>query len=152
MRFIDKYDFLSNFYTCPVSIYVNDKTLTFRNSEAAFQAQKNFELADKFCYLTGYEAKKYGKQIPLTTPDWNNYRLTAMAKALHAKFSSDKLLNKLKEVKEEIVEDNYWNDFYWGVCKGRGQNMLGKMLMIIRDTNNSLPALTKFISEVTNIN
>lgn len=150
MRFVDKYDFLSNFYICPVSINIGSKTLTFRNSEAAFQAQKNFELADKFCYLTGYEAKKYGKQIPLTTENWDVYRLTAMAKALHAKFNSSKLLNKLKEITEEIVEDNYWNDFYWGVCKGKGQNMLGKMLMVVRDSNNSLTALNEFVHKVIN--
>ena len=30
-------------------------------------------------------------------------------------------------------ETNHWNDTYWGVCNGVGQNMLGRMLMFIRD-------------------
>lgn len=33
----------------------------------------------------------------------------------------------------EIVEENSWRDTYWGVCKGVGENHLGKILMKIRD-------------------
>lgn len=65
MQFRDKYSFLSNFYTTPVKVIINDKELLFQNSEAAFHAHKNKALADKFCLLTGYQAKKYGKEIPL---------------------------------------------------------------------------------------
>jgi predicted NAD-dependent protein-ADP-ribosyltransferase YbiA (DUF1768 family) len=28
---------------------------------------------------------------------------------------------------------NYWNDKFWGICKGVGENHLGKILMQIRD-------------------
>ena len=31
--------------------------------------------------------------------------------------------------KQEIVEGNYWGDTFWGVCKGKGDNRLGKILM-----------------------
>lgn len=34
---------------------------------------------------------------------------------------------------EELVEGNNWNDTYWGVCKGVGENHLGKILIRIRD-------------------
>ncbi len=34
----------------------------------------------------------------------------------------------------EIVERNTWNDTFWGVCKGKGENHLGILLMEIRDS------------------
>ena len=33
----------------------------------------------------------------------------------------------------ELIEGNSWNDTYWGVCSGRGQNKLGKILMRVRE-------------------
>ena len=33
----------------------------------------------------------------------------------------------------ELIEGNNWGDTFWGVCNGRGENMLGKLLMEIRD-------------------
>jgi predicted NAD-dependent protein-ADP-ribosyltransferase YbiA (DUF1768 family) len=32
-----------------------------------------------------------------------------------------------------LIEGNDWHDTYWGVCLGRGQNMLGKILMSVRE-------------------
>jgi predicted NAD-dependent protein-ADP-ribosyltransferase YbiA (DUF1768 family) len=32
----------------------------------------------------------------------------------------------------ELVEYNYWGDLYWGVCRGEGENHLGRILMEIR--------------------
>ena len=39
----------------------------------------------------------------------------------------------LKTGNQELVEGNTWNDTYWGRCKGRGSNHLGKILMRIRE-------------------
>ena len=33
---------------------------------------------------------------------------------------------------QELVEGNTWNDTYWGICRGEGQNNLGKILMKVR--------------------
>ena len=33
----------------------------------------------------------------------------------------------------ELVEGNVWNDMTWGVCNGKGENLLGKILMDVRD-------------------
>ena len=144
----DKYFFLSNFYPCLVHINIEGKEILFQNAEAAFQAQKNAELAPHFALLQAWEAKKLGKGIAITTPNWNTYRLTAMAKALHSKFSDPKLMEMLQDVNEEIVEDNYWNDTYWGVCKGNGKNMLGKMLTNIKENNNDFDTLMSYIHDV----
>ena len=32
----------------------------------------------------------------------------------------------------ELIEGNNWHDTFWGVCKGKGQNNLGKILMEVR--------------------
>jgi hypothetical protein len=32
-----------------------------------------------------------------------------------------------------LVEGNTWNDRYWGVCRGVGQNKLGHLLMKLRE-------------------
>jgi predicted NAD-dependent protein-ADP-ribosyltransferase YbiA (DUF1768 family) len=32
----------------------------------------------------------------------------------------------------QLIEGNYWGDTFWGVCKGKGENWLGKLLMEIR--------------------
>ena len=131
---------------------LNDKIFIFQNTEAAFQAQKNINLAEHFCLLSASEAKKLGRQIPITTENWNEYRLYAMADALHEKFKDYSLLVQLKSVTEEIVEDNYWNDTFWGVCtnktyKHEGKNMLGKLLMCIRDNNNNKDILYNYIDK-----
>ena len=39
----------------------------------------------------------------------------------------------LKTEDELLVEENSWGDTYWGKCKGKGQNKLGKILMRVRD-------------------
>ena len=33
---------------------------------------------------------------------------------------------------EELIEENWWNDTFWGVCRGVGKNHLGQILMKIR--------------------
>ena len=74
-----------------------------------------------------------------------------MAKVLHNKFKNYGLLFLLKLIKEEIVEDNYWDDTFWGVCTNKnynhvGKNILGKMLMNIRDNNNDYDVLLAYIN------
>lgn len=152
MLFKDKYFFLSNFYPCDVTVEINGKSIKYKNAEAAYQAQKNYSVADKFVLLSGAEAKKLGSQIPVTTESWNTERLYAMAKALHSKFTHYGLLFMLKLVKEEIIEDNYWGDTFWGICKNKkynneGKNILGKMLMNIRDNNNDYNCLIAYINK-----
>lgn len=151
MLFKDKYFFLSNFYPCEIVIEINGEKLSYKNAEAAYQAQKNYSVADKFMLLPGAQAKKLGKTIPLTTENWNQERLYAMAKVLHSKFTNYALLFMLKLIKEEIVEDNFWGDTFWGVCTNKkydhvGKNVLGKMLMNIRDNNNDYNCLLAYIN------
>lgn len=34
----------------------------------------------------------------------------------------------------ELIEGNTWGDTTWGVCRGKGENLLGKILMAVRET------------------
>ena len=52
---------------------------------------------------------------------------------LQQKFSFTVLKRQLLETgAAELIEGNYWGDRYWGVCKGVGDNWLGKLLMTVR--------------------
>lgn len=83
-------------------------------------------------------AKKYARAIPLRE-NWDSLKLSAMEFALNYKFAKGTThLEKLKAFEGEIVEYNYWHDNYWGSClcprcNDKGENMLGKLLMIIRN-------------------
>ena len=144
----DKYFFLSNFYPCDIELEIDGKICKFKSTEAAFQAQKHPEIADKWSQIKPLEAKRLGEELVVTVPDWTHYQLYAMAKALHEKFKNRYLLLQLKNIKEEIIEDNYWHDTFWGVCKGEGKNMLGKMLTNIKENNNSYEALIEYIENI----
>jgi len=133
--FADFYAFLSNFYPCPVEY----QGLMFKNSEAAYQAQKCLNVYEKvnFTSLAANEAKQLGKKIALV-PAWNDrsnrLKLRVMSEVVHAKFSqNDYLRTKLEcTLDAALIEGNWWGDTYWGVCKNEGLNMLGKLLMAER--------------------
>lgn len=138
MEFRNEYWFLSNFYPC--SITDSRDGLTFECVESAFQASKcaNPEDRKRFVKLTGAQAKKLGRQIKLRD-DWDSVKVDLMREFVSLKFSNAELKAKLRAIKGDIVENNYWNDTFWGVCKGKGENHLGKILMQIRDSNVSKP-------------
>lgn len=46
----------------------------------------------------------------------------------------EKLRTKLIATGEKYIEEtNWWGDIYWGVCNGKGENNLGKILMNVRE-------------------
>ena len=124
--------FLSNFYENGVYY----EGLWYRNAESAFQSAKCIDKTDrnKFKNLTGAQAKALGKTIKLRS-DWNEIKVRVMYEVLCAKFESQEILRiwLLETGNQEIVEGNTWGDTFWGVCNGKGQNQLGKLLMGIRE-------------------
>ena len=52
-----------------------------------------------------------------------------------AKFTqNEELKKKLIDTGDAtLIEGNTWNDTFWGVCNGVGENNLGKILMKIRE-------------------
>lgn len=129
-QFRGNYFFLSNFYVYPF-IY---KGLTYQCAEAAFQAQKDPSRSKMFTNLSGAEARALGKSKKIILPeDWDERRLEVMKEVLLAKFTIPDLnIHLLTTGNEELVETNTWRDTFWGVCNGKGENHLGKLLMEIR--------------------
>ena len=130
-EFKEKYFFLSNFYNAPV-IY---EGLLYQNNEAAFQSAKvlDIERRKQFCELDPSIAKRKGRNVILRH-DWEKIKDKVMEDCVRDKFTRNLDLRQrlLDTGNEELVEGNMWNDTYWGVCRGRGKNMLGKILMKIR--------------------
>lgn len=52
---------------------------------------------------------------------------------LRQKFSKEPFVSKLLSTGCCYIEEtNHWKDTFWGVCDGRGENILGKLIMVIR--------------------
>lgn len=130
-NFRDEYFFLSNFYPCDITI----DGITYKSSEAAFQAQKcvNNEERKKFAKMTPGQAKKYGKQVDLR-PDWEDVKVDIMRRIVSEKFKQNPMLLEqlIATGDRAIVECNAWRDTFWGVSHGKGKNHLGKILMEVR--------------------
>lgn len=130
--FRGNFQFLSNFAVTPFE-YDGQPYL---NSEAAFQAQKTLDLKQraKFSYYDPKTAKRMGRTVTLRQ-DWTNVKLSIMENILYAKFTSADWLREqlLSTGDRPLVEGNTWGDTFWGVCKGVGENHLGKLLMRVRD-------------------
>lgn len=132
MFFRDDFAFLSNMFPCKI-IY---KDLHFQSSESLYQAAKckDKSLISNFCNLDGYRAKKLGRKVQLID-NWEQIKIDVMRKCVYLKFTQNPiLLQKLKKVKGLISEENTWNDTFWGICNGEGENHLGKILMEFRDS------------------
>jgi ribA/ribD-fused uncharacterized protein len=141
--------FLSNMYPCPVEI----QGKVYKCAESAYQSAKlaldmpnrAYEQS-KFLWWDGFQAKKEVKQFPLRT-DWHTAKVRVMLRVLRAKFGQNQELATLLLAtgEEELVETNSWGDRFWGVCKGHGQNQLGKLLMQVREELKS-PSLRTIVA------
>lgn len=129
--FNDEFRFLSNFW--PAKIFYNDEF--WPNVECAYQAYKSDdpEVREEFKTLTAGEAKKKGGEIRLRD-DWEVIKDSIMCELVFAKFTQNKDLGDMLLLTEDlyIEETNWWNDVYWGVCNGIGENKLGIMIMKVR--------------------
>lgn len=131
-RFDGDYAFLSNFYEFPVMF----DGILYPTNEHAFQAAKTLDFEERKAIAalpTPGKAKRAGRRVSLRE-DWENVKDSIMKEICLVKFSNKELRDKLVQTKpHELIEGNTWNDRYWGVCNGTGENHLGKILMEIRD-------------------
>ena len=132
--FFKEYYFLSNFYPCDIICNDFSTPITFKNSEAMFQAMKCPSRVREFSNLSAQEAKRLGRHVNLRE-DWEEVKDEIMKYCLRSKFDQN------PELKAELIktnglhleEANTWGDKYWGTVNGEGKNMLGKLLMELRD-------------------
>lgn len=128
--FRGEYYFLSNF--SPSKITLNG--YTFDNGESAFQSFKDLSMQHTYVGTIPSYAKRKGRQGRLRK-DWESIKDQIMYDVVKAKFTQNEdLKQKLLDTGYEIlIEGNDWNDTYWGMCNGVGENMLGRILMLVRE-------------------
>ncbi len=132
-NFMGEYRFLSNFWMSPVEM----KRIVYPSVEHAYQAAKTFDKKERKIIeyaITPGQAKKLGKKLVLRE-DWEKVKIPIMKELVKRKFKDSTLKALLKKTGDkELIEGNTWGDTFWGICKGIGENHLGKILMEVRKT------------------
>lgn len=130
--FENEFAFLSNFYPSKICY----EGIDYPTVEHAFQAAKTFDFYQRVAIAaapTPGKAKRMGRSVSLR-PDWEEVKDSIMEELVRRKFKDKYLALLLWSTGEkELIEGNWWNDTYWGVCNGVGRNQLGKTLMKIRE-------------------
>lgn len=131
----DPYGAFSNFAAYPIVI----RGVEWRTNEHYFQAQKFAGTAHEEAIrrvASPAVAARMGRsrKRPLR-PDWETVKDDIMLEAIRAKFMQHPALARLlldtgnAPIVERTPRDRYWGDG----GDGSGQNMLGKLLMRVRD-------------------
>lgn len=135
--FREEYSFLSNFTYFEKPMVRGD--LVFSTNEHFYVAMKttDHEVRKQVCDHPMKGLKKFGNSFSLRE-DWDDIKLDVMLYGLRYKFSkhNPQLRQKLLSTGQtELVEYNWWNDTFWGVClkTEMGENNLGKLLMQVRE-------------------
>lgn len=155
-EFRNKYQFLSNFYL----VSIDTGMRIYDSVEHYYQAMKSWPgVLVKIGTITKIEenttkktvrqwisesptpgeAKRRGRKINLRS-DWEDIKIPIMKWGLQQKFTQETLAKNLLETHNKIlIEGNWWHDNFWGECKCNkckntlGENMLGKLLMEVRN-------------------
>lgn len=129
--FQGEHRWLSNFW--PAVVLFEGET--YPSVEHAYVAAKTLDLELRREIRTVNSpgsVKRIGRGITLR-PDWEAVKLEVMEHLLREKFKDPTLRSQLiATADQELVEGNHWGDTFWGVCRGVGQNNLGRLLMKIR--------------------
>lgn len=136
-RFMGDWRFLSNFAPCPWITFEED---VYPTVEHAFQAAKtdnyHVRMEIRSARQPGH-AKRMGRSISPLPHGWGQTRIDVMRELLAQKFSAgrqpDYLAGLLRTGTAQLIESNEWGDRFWGVCDGVGANMLGILLMELRE-------------------
>lgn len=118
---------LSNFW--PAIVLLDGHV--YPSVENAYQAAKMHpSRRAPFRECTAGQAKRLGRAGGVR-PDWEQVKVPTMRVLIAEKFTpgSDLADRLLATGDFELIEGNTWGDTFWGVCRGRGENTLGKLLM-----------------------
>jgi len=132
--FSGDYHWLSNFELVSGGIPLDG--LMFPTTEHAYQAAKTVHIHERQAVLhcrTPGQAKRQGKLLTLRS-DWEEIKYSLMYMLCSYKFHRVPFRQLLLDTYPiTLVEGNTWGDTYWGVYNGVGQNVLGRLLMHIRN-------------------
>ena len=117
--------------------FTDENGKRWKSVEHYFQAAKTDDPKEKLLIQnasTPAIAKKLSKKVKMRK-EWDNIKVDVMRKALKMKFDQNKKIrdNLLSTYDCYIIEGNNWGDTFWGEVNGRGLNVLGKLLMELRD-------------------
>ena len=164
-KFEGRYRFLSNFYPCKIE----HQGIKYPSVENFYVAMKvnDQQLINGIYYTPGdfremiaritnpAEVKKLGSKVKLRT-GWNEKKLEVMNWAVRQKFKDETLSEMLLSTgDQELIEGNWWKDYFWGVCNGKGENNLGKILMTVREEislQNQKPSIEDIIKDKNKLN
>lgn len=131
LGFFNEHRYLSNYQFVDVEF----EGMKFRSTEHAYMAAKtlDIDLRKQIQKLPNpKDAKAFGRTLQLRE-DWEDVKFDVMKDLLIQKFAQEPFRTKLLSTGEAYLEEtNTWGDIIWGVCKGKGQNNLGRLLMEIR--------------------
>lgn len=130
-EFQGQYRWLSNFWPAPVEL----DGVTYPSVEHAYQASKTYpEHRELFHTCTAGQAKRLGRQVEMR-PEFQDKKVHIMDQLIKQKFAFGTELAEclLDTGNAYIMEGNHWGDTFWGVCHGKGQNFLGRLIMDQRD-------------------
>lgn len=133
LGFFGDYRFLSNFHPCDLMV----AGIVYPSSEHAYMAMKVASKAERLVIASIEKAnkvKQYGQTVTLRH-NWEDIKVAMMFRVCYAKFLLNEDLKQLLVLTGDkyLEETNYWGDTTWGKCNGQGQNLLGKVLMAVRE-------------------
>ena len=126
-EFQGDYRWLSNFWPAQVRL----DGVFYPSIEHAYQAAKTHpSQRAAFRACTAGQAKRLGRTVQMR-PDWEQVKVPTMRGLIEEKFSPGSELGArlISTGQRMLTEGNTWGDVFWGVCRGRGRNMLGHLLM-----------------------
>ena len=82
-------------------------------------------------------SKVVGNQLRIlgyVREDWDHAKVPIMIELVIQKFAKPEFWEQLQSTENKyLIEGNDWGDTFWGFDSGRGRNVLGRILMQIRD-------------------
>ena len=135
--------------------YVEDG-ISYKTPEHYYQAMKTLSRDARILIATsptGTGAKSLGQRVP-KREDWDSIRISVMEKIQKYRFrEGTQMYETLMNTKGPIVEYNNWCDNFFGdcicdeCCNNKGLNILGKILMSIRDNTDLIGiSLTQLVA------
>jgi ribA/ribD-fused uncharacterized protein len=130
--FFGPFRWLSNFHFATIT-YNGE---VYRTNEHAYQAAKHLDAGFRkviAAYDSPRDAMKAGRSRAERL-DWNDIKVQVMYEINRLKYQHPDLRQQLLLTGTCYLEEtNTWGDRFWGVCNGSGLNMLGQVLMLVRD-------------------
>lgn len=147
--FAGKYNFLSNDHICLV---YHDGYL-FNSVTHAFQAARaqNQETKERISKIHDFDIMYEIAETIEDPANWAKFRSKTMEVLIRDKFRRNpQLRQRLSETAPAIIQNTYddtenRNNLYWGIVDGRGENVIGKILMKIRDDIKNDVELDKWV-------